>query len=77
MFLNLHADEDQRLEWTRVLDAIHAGAVVVSEHATGIAPLDAGAHLLLASPGAIAYVADQLLATPSAWPPSARPPTSG
>ena len=64
LLLNLHANQDQRLEWTRVLDAIHAGAVVVSEQAAGIAPLDAGAHLLLASPGAIAHGAERLLADP-------------
>jgi len=65
VLVNLHRDDDDRdLEWSAVLDAIHAGAVVVSEHATGIAPLDAGQHLLVAAPDALAFVADCLLRDP-------------
>jgi len=66
VLLNLHRDDDDHgLEWAAVLDAIHAGAVVVSEHATGIAPLDAGQHLLVAAPDAVADVADFLLRNPA------------
>lgn len=62
VLLNLHRDEDNAaLEWRAALDAIHAGAVVVSEHSTGIAPLEVGQHLLVASPEALPYVADALL----------------
>jgi len=65
VLLNLHGTEDDRgLEWAAVLDAIHAGAVVVSEHATGIVPLDVGQHLLVAAPEALADVADLLLRDP-------------
>ena len=47
-----------------MLDAIHAGAVVVSEHATGLAPLEPGTHLLVAAADALPYVADHLLSDP-------------
>jgi hypothetical protein len=59
--LNLHRDEQTRLEWSFVLDAIHAGAVVVSEHSSGIAPLVAGEHLLVGAPDSLPYLADVLL----------------
>lgn len=61
VLINLHRGEDTRLEWRRVLDAIHAGAVVVTEHSSGIAPLVAGEHLLVASPDSVPFVADVLL----------------
>lgn len=65
VLLNLHADDDHHgLEWAEVLDAVHAGAVVVSEHATGIVPLDVGQHLLVAAPDALADTADMLLRDP-------------
>ena len=47
--ISLHSDDDSRLDWQRALDAIHAGAVVVTEHSSGIAPLVPGEHLLVAS----------------------------
>ena len=60
--VNLHCGESDRLEWRRVVDAIHAGAVVVSEHSSGLAPLEAGEHLLMAGADALAFVAEALLA---------------
>jgi Glycosyl transferase family 2 len=62
--LNLHCGESVDLEWRRVLDAIHAGAVVVSEHSTSLAPLVAGEHLLVASADAVPFVAEALLRDP-------------
>lgn len=59
--LNLHADDRTGLEWLRVLDAIHAGAVVVSEHSSGIDTLEPGRHLLVASRESLPYVTDLLL----------------
>jgi Glycosyl transferase family 2/Glycosyl transferases group 1 len=64
VLINLHRGDDARLEWQRALDAIHAGAVVVTEHSSGIAPLSPGAHLLVASPDALPYVAEALLHDP-------------
>jgi hypothetical protein len=62
--LNLHRDGQTRLEWGSVLDAIHAGAVVVSEHSSGIAPLVAGEHLLVGAPDSLPFLADLLLRDP-------------
>jgi hypothetical protein len=63
--LNLHAGDDAALEWHRVVDAVHAGAVVVSEHAHGFAPLIPGEHLLVGSADAVPYVAETLLGDPT------------
>ncbi len=62
--INLHRGEARRLEWRRALDAIHAGAVLVSEHSTGLAPLTPGEHLLVAGPEAVPYVAEALVRDP-------------
>lgn len=61
--INLHHhDDDSEFEWLRALDAIHAGAVVVSEHSSGIGALEPGRHLLVASDGSLPYLVDSLLA---------------
>lgn len=59
--LNLHRGSDSYLEWLRVLDAIHAGAVVVSEQASGLAPLVPGEHLLVAAPESLPFVLEAAL----------------
>ncbi len=59
--LNVHGGDDNALEWRQVIDAVHAGAVVVTEHSHGIAPLIPGEHLLVASADAVPYVAEALL----------------
>jgi hypothetical protein len=61
LFINIHAGEDSRFEWTRALDAIHAGAVIVTEHSSGIAPLVPGEHLITAGPRSLPYVARAIL----------------
>jgi Glycosyltransferase like family 2 len=61
VLINLHSGEDTRTEWGRVLDAVHAGAVVVTEHSSGIAPLIPGEHLLVASPDSLPYVVEAVL----------------
>ncbi|MGO9752689.1 MAG: glycosyltransferase [Solirubrobacteraceae bacterium] len=61
VMINLHRDQESYIEWLRVLDAMHCGAVVVSEHATGFAPFVAGQHLLLASSDALPFVAEAVL----------------
>lgn len=60
----VHADGDQGFEWYPALAAMHAGAVVVSEHSSGLAPLVAGEHLLLGSADALPFIAEGLLADP-------------
>ena len=59
--ISLHHGDDQRFDWSGALDAMHAGAVMVSEHASDIAPLMVGEHLLVASPDALPFVAETLL----------------
>lgn len=62
--INLHRYDEPYFEWQRAIDAMHAGAVVVSEPSTGIAPFAAGEHLLMAAPDALPYVVDSLLHDP-------------
>ncbi len=62
--INFHSDNGARVEWREALDAIHAGAVVVTEHCSGLAPLTAGEHLLVASAGSAPFVAEALLRDP-------------
>lgn len=54
--LNVHRGEAHQLEWLRLLDAIHTGAVVVTEHSSGLAPLVPGEHLLVAAPESLRFV---------------------
>lgn len=61
VLINLHRDGETRLEWRDVLDAVHAGAAVVTEHASGIAPLEVGEHLLVAGADSLPYVAEMLV----------------
>ena len=62
--INLHGGESTRIEWRSVLDAIHAGAVIVTEHSSGLAPFVAGEHFLVASGDAIPFVAESLVRDP-------------
>ena len=75
--LNIHQGDEPYFEWLRALDAIHAGAVVVTEHSGGIAPLVAGEHLLAAAPESLPFVLDAALRDPKAWRACGSPPTSG
>ena len=64
ILLNVHRGEDSYLEWLRVLDAIHSGSVVVTEHSSGLAPLVEGEHLLVAGAESLPYVLDAALRDP-------------
>jgi len=48
MLLNVHQGREPYFEWHRVLQAIHCGAVVVTETATDFEPLRAGEDLEMA-----------------------------
>ena len=61
LVINLHRGEESRLEWLRAIDAMHSGAVLVTEHASGLAPFVAGEHLLVSDASAIAHVAEAAL----------------
>lgn len=64
LIISLQPTPDRRLRWREVIDAVHCGAVVVSEHGAGIAPFIAGEHLLVAGPHAVGHVAAALLRQP-------------
>ncbi len=59
--INLHRGWEPYFEWMRVLEAIHCGAVVVSELSRDYEPLVPGEHLLFAHPASIHHVAERLL----------------
>ena len=63
--INLHDGAESQLEWRQVLDAIHCGAVVVSEHSDGISPLEPGEHLLVGARDSLPLLADALLRDPA------------
>jgi hypothetical protein len=46
VLLNLHQDERPYFEWLRVVEALHCGAVVVSEPSSDHAPLVEGEHFV-------------------------------
>jgi hypothetical protein len=62
--INVHDGPESQLEWRRVLDAVHCGAVVVTEHSDGIAPLTVGEHLLVGSRASLPHIAGALLRDP-------------
>lgn len=65
VLLNIHRDDRPYFEWQRVLEAICAGAVVVTEHARDHEPLVPGEHLLAGRSDSLAHLCDRLLADPA------------
>jgi GT2 family glycosyltransferase len=61
VIINLHQGEEPYFEWLRALDAIHGGAVLVSEHSLGIEPLVPHQHLFVGRPESLGLIADGLL----------------
>jgi GT2 family glycosyltransferase len=61
LLINLHQGTAPYFEWLRAVDAIHCGAVLVSEHSTHFAPLREGRHVFFGGPGSLAYLTDTLL----------------
>ena len=59
--LNVHQGDEPYFEWLRVLDAVHAGAVVVTEHSSGMTPFVPGQHLLAAAPDSLPFVIEAAL----------------
>jgi len=59
--LNIHRGETTDLELTRVVDAIHAGAVVITEPSVGLSPFVPDEHLLVAGPESLPFVLETVL----------------
>jgi glycosyl transferase family 2 len=62
VLLSVHCDVLPYFEWLRAMDALHAGAVLVSEWSLDTDPLRAGTHLLAARPRALPDVVVAALA---------------
>jgi hypothetical protein len=61
LLLNLHRDDRPYFEWQRVLEAVHCGALVVSEHSTDVAPLVPGEHFLSGDLHSLHHLAARVL----------------
>ena len=59
--LNVHRSEEPYFEWLRVIEAMHCGAVVVTESSTGYQPLVAGEHFLATREASLAHVLEAAL----------------
>lgn len=59
--LNIHQDRIPYFEWQRVVESVHSGCVVVSEHSTDFEPFVPGVHFLSGLPGSLALLAEELL----------------
>lgn len=62
--LNLHRSSVPYFEWLRVMEAIQAGAVVVTEHSVDIAPLVPGRHVAVGRAKSLGFIAASLLSQP-------------
>jgi GT2 family glycosyltransferase len=61
LVINLHQTNARHFEWLRAIEAIHCGAVVISEHSREVAPLEPGNHLIVGRPESLALIADAVL----------------
>ena len=62
ILVNLHQDGESCFETLHAMDAIHAGAVVVSEHSSGVGALEPGRHLLVGDADSLPFLVEGLLA---------------
>ena len=61
VLLNVHQGEEPYFEWLRVIEAIHCGAAVVSEHSTDYSPLVPGEHFLAGRLESLPFLVEALL----------------
>jgi GT2 family glycosyltransferase len=59
--LNVHRGDEPYFEWLRIIEAMHGGAVVVTESSTGFQPLVAGEHFISARQESLGYVLEAAL----------------
>ncbi|MFZ0384592.1 MAG: glycosyltransferase family A protein [Solirubrobacteraceae bacterium] len=65
VLLTIHDDDQPDLEWLAVAEAVCAGAMVVSEHASDIGPLVAGEHLVMGSVDRLGFLCTWAAENPS------------
>ncbi len=61
VLINIHQDRIPYFEWPRVVESVHCGCVVVSEHSTDFEPFVPGVHFISGLPGSLALLAEELL----------------
>jgi hypothetical protein len=61
VLLNVHVSEQPYFEWLRVVQAIGAGAAVVTEHSVDYEPLVPGEHAIFGRPDTLGLLAQELL----------------
>ncbi len=61
ILLNIHQSDTPYFEWQRAIEAISAGAVLLSDTSAGVAPLVPGRHLFFTRPEAMGHVLAALL----------------
>lgn len=64
ILINIHQGEQPYFEWLRAVDAVHCGAVFVTEHSTDFEPLVPGRHMFVGGPDSLGNIADYLLRDP-------------
>lgn len=64
LLLNIHQSDAPYFEWARVLDAIHCGSVLVTEHSTDFGPLVPGSHFASSRPESLWATLEGLLSDP-------------
>ncbi|MDQ6807699.1 MAG: glycosyltransferase family 2 protein [Actinomycetota bacterium] len=63
--LNIHQGGEPYFEWLRVIEAIHAGCVVISEASSDYRPLVPGEHLVMGRQQALGFLAEEMLEDPA------------
>lgn len=66
VLINIHQDRMPYFEWQRVVECVHSGCVVVSEHSTDYDPFVAGRHFVSGRPEVLGHLAEELLDDPAA-----------
>jgi hypothetical protein len=65
VIVNIHQSDEPYFEWARVLDAIHSGCVVVTEHSVDYAPLVPGRHFVSTRPEVLGAMIGRVMADSS------------
>ncbi len=65
VLLNIHRDELGYFEWQRVIGAMANGCVVLTEHSSGIEPLEPGVHFVSGKLAHLPFLIDALLEDPA------------